>query len=44
VVRELGVGIVNQVYIEFIPKYHGFVTKENAAIAKKDLDKLRETW
>lgn len=43
-VRELDIGTANDVYVEYIPKYHAQISKENAAIAKKDLDNLRETW
>lgn len=43
-VRELNVGIANNVYVYYIPENDGFVSKVNAAIAKKDLDKLREAW
>lgn len=41
-VREINLGTANDVYVEYIPEYHGYVTKENAAIAKKDLDILRQ--
>lgn len=43
-VREINLGIVNDVYVEYIPQYHAQISKEKAAEAKKALDKLRETW
>lgn len=43
-VRELNVGVANNVYVEYIPEYHGYVSKDNAIKAKKDLDILRQKW
>lgn len=46
-VREINLGIANDVYVEYIPQYQLFfaqISKEKAAEAKKDLDKLRNTW
>lgn len=43
-VREINIGVADQVYVEYIPEYHGYVEKEKAAEAKKALDKLRATW
>lgn len=43
-VRDINIGVANNVYVEFIPEYWGYVEKEKAAEAKKALDKLRNTW
>lgn len=43
-VRDINIGVANDVYVEYIPDYHGYVPKEKAAEAKKALDKLRNTW